>query len=181
MQTSSSWVGGGCGVAGSAKGGELQTWLKFELGLELHPRGGVGPGRGRQGGETEGANAWTQAWRDDRLSCPQRGSMTDHPLGQIKLALKDGDEPFTQAGESKGFDLLEFWRWSTSDLVDNATRGVLAEYIVAKALKIETLRPRQSWAPWDLTWNAPGAAMIKLEVKSAAYSKAGVLINFRML
>lgn len=44
--------------------------------------------------------------------------MTDHPLGPIKLALKDGEEPFTQAGESKGFDLLEFWRWSTSDLVD---------------------------------------------------------------
>lgn len=95
--------------------------------------------------------------------------MEDHALDPIELVFKGGDEPFTKAGASVGFDLLEFWRWSTSDLVDNTTRGVLAEYIVAKALRLETLRPRQSWAPWDLTWNVRDGVTIKIEVKSAAY------------
>ena len=42
---------------------------------------------------------------------------------------KIGSEPFVYRGESIGADLLGFWHWAYSDLVSNATRGVLAEYI----------------------------------------------------
>ena len=31
------------------------------------------------------------------------------------------------------FNLLSFWKWAASDLVDNTWRGVPAEYLVAKA------------------------------------------------
>jgi len=64
--------------------------------------------------------------------------------------------------------LLGFWQWSRSDLVSNATRGVLAEYIVAKALGIDTGGVRGEWEAHDFTTNAG----VKIEVKSAAYMQS---------
>jgi hypothetical protein len=61
--------------------------------------------------------------------------------------------------------LLEFWQWSASDLVDNTTRGILAEFIVASALRVPLDGPRESWAAYDLT--TPDG--VTVEVKSAAY------------
>jgi hypothetical protein len=52
-----------------------------------------------------------------------------------------------------------------SDLVSNATRGRLAEYIVARALGISTDMIRDEWGAVDLTT----AAGLKVEVKSAAF------------
>lgn len=52
-----------------------------------------------------------------------------------------------------------------SDLVSNATRGRLAEYIVARALGISTAGVRDEWAAYDLI--TPHG--IRIEVKSAAY------------
>jgi len=49
--------------------------------------------------------------------------------------------------------------------VSNATRGVLAEFLVAMALGVPPDQPREEWAAWDLT--TPEG--IKVEVKSAAY------------
>lgn len=60
---------------------------------------------------------------------------------------------------------LEFWQWSASDLVSNATRGVLAEYIVALALGGPMEPVRREWDAYDLKL-ADGT---KVEVKSAAY------------
>lgn len=57
----------------------------------------------------------------------------------------------------------EFWEWAYDDLLTNTTRGVLAEYIVAKALG--TLdRKRVEWDNYDLRVDGIG-----VEVKSAAY------------
>jgi hypothetical protein len=53
-------------------------------------------------------------------------------------ALRSGKEPFHSGGLDLGFSLLEFWRWRSSDLVSNTLRGVLAEFIVAKALDLPT-------------------------------------------
>jgi hypothetical protein len=86
-------------------------------------------------------------------------------LGRLKLSLKTGDEPFISEGLQTGCTLLEFWRWSVSDLISNATRGRLAEFIVAKALGISTSTPRDEWAAYDLVTPAG----VKVEVKSAAY------------
>lgn len=56
-------------------------------------------------------------------------------------------------------------RWSSSDLVSNTLRGVLAEFIVAKALDLPTDSVRVEWDKCDLT--TPSG--LRLEVKSAAY------------
>lgn len=90
-------------------------------------------------------------------------------LGPLELQLKSGKETFTSDGAPLDFDVLEFWRWSTSDLVDNTTRGVLAEFIVAKALGIDTTLPREGWATWDLNWRVAPDTTLAIEVKSAAY------------
>ena len=85
-------------------------------------------------------------------------------LGPIQLKRRGGQESFHIAGRPLGFDLLSFWQWSSSDLVSNATRGVVAEYLVAQALGVAG-GVREEWAPYDV--DAPGG--IRVEVKSAAY------------
>ena len=57
----------------------------------------------------------------------------------------------------------DFWRWAFSDVRDNVTRGVLAEWLVGLALRcVDGVRP--AWADHDLLSDG-----IKIEVKSAAY------------
>lgn len=59
--------------------------------------------------------------------------------------------------------LRSFWSWSTSDLLDNTTRGFLAEHLVAQALGDSAGKRTESWANWDLvTRNG-----IKIEVKTS--------------
>lgn len=48
---------------------------------------------------------------------------------------RSGGEGFHATGRPLGFDLLSFWQWSCSDLVGNALRGLVAEYLVARAVK----------------------------------------------
>ncbi|MDX2308005.1 MAG: hypothetical protein NW216_07200 [Hyphomicrobium sp.] len=81
---------------------------------------------------------------------------------------KSGSEPFHDGGHPVGGTLLEFWQWSASDLVSNATRGVLAEYIVALALGGAWEPMRREWDAYDLKL----ANGTKIEVKSAAYVQA---------
>ena len=88
-------------------------------------------------------------------------------LGPIAATRKTGDETFTVAGAEPRFTLLDFWRWSVSDLVSNATRGILAEFIVAQALGLARHDVRQEWASYDLYM--PNPDDIKVEVKSAAH------------
>ena len=61
---------------------------------------------------------------------------------------KHGNEPLHQQEVTLPFILLDFWKWSVSDLLSNATRGRLAEFIVATALKIPLDRIRDEWAAW---------------------------------
>lgn len=86
-------------------------------------------------------------------------------LGLLQISRKSGSEPFHHDDQQVGFDLLDFWRWSGSDLIGNTARGVLTEYIVAKAVGIPTSGVRDGWAPYDL--QSPDG--IKIEVKSAAF------------
>ncbi len=90
--------------------------------------------------------------------------LNDEGYPELKIARKTGREPFTRAGKQLDHTLLDFWRWSASDLVSNATRGILAEYIVASALGCLT-DVRREWDAFDLL--TPSG--IKVEVKSAAY------------
>lgn len=85
----------------------------------------------------------------------------------LKANPKDGSERFHTDTIEHDFDLLSFWKWSTSDLVSNTARGVLAEYIVAKALG-STEDLRSEWRAFDIL--TPEGT--KVEVKSAAYVQA---------
>lgn len=82
----------------------------------------------------------------------------------ISIEPKSGAERFHNDGQALGTTLLDFWRWSASDLVSNATRGILAEYIVAQALGLAT-GVRAEWDAYDLVTESG----LKVEVKSAAY------------
>ncbi len=86
-------------------------------------------------------------------------------LDHIKASLKTGEEPLCFKNKSLNFTLLDFWKWSVSDILSNATRGRLAEFIVATAMGIDVTNVREEWDAYDLiTSNG-----IKLEIKSAAY------------
>ncbi|MGI4787775.1 MAG: hypothetical protein ACRYFS_02880 [Janthinobacterium lividum] len=81
-----------------------------------------------------------------------------------QITRKTGAEPFRCGDILLNRTLLDFWRWSSSDLVSNTLRGVLAEYIVACALDIP-YNQRVEWDAFDLkTQNG-----LNIEVKSAAY------------
>ena len=58
----------------------------------------------------------------------------------------------------------DFWKWAYSDFLSNALRGVLAEYIVAKAANC-THNLRIEWDAHDLEPKPE----LRIEVKSAAY------------
>lgn len=86
-------------------------------------------------------------------------------FSQLKASRKTGEEKFYRNGNPLDLSLLSFWQWSASDLVSNATRGILAEYIVATALGLADLEVRAEWNAFDLLMKDG----IKIEVKSAAY------------
>lgn len=73
---------------------------------------------------------------------------------------KNGSETFCGAD----FALLEFWQWSSSDLLNNALRGKLAEFLVAKAIGAAD-GIRTEWDAVDVI--SPSG--IRIEVKCAAY------------
>lgn len=86
-------------------------------------------------------------------------------LSRIIATSLTGAEPIHDGGRAIGPTVLDFWRWSVSDLLSNVTRSRLAEFLIANALGIDTAPPRDEWAAWDLT--SPEG--IKIEVKCSAY------------
>jgi hypothetical protein len=80
---------------------------------------------------------------------------------------RSGNEPVVAASGPTGLVLRDFWAWSASDLLSNATRGIFAEYLVAAALGVHG-GVRSEWDAFDLL--AEGG--VRVEVKSAAYLQA---------
>ena len=85
-------------------------------------------------------------------------------LPKIIAEKKKGTEKFQIKNQILNFNLSEFWSWNQSDLIENRTRGVLAEFIIKKALDINSEK-RVEWDNFDLITNKGK----KLEIKSAAY------------
>lgn len=83
---------------------------------------------------------------------------------KIKITKKTGNEAFEVAGTDISLSLQDFWSWSSSDLTNNALRGILAEFIVASALNLND-GVRKEWDAYDLE-TTDG---IKIEIKSASY------------
>ena len=113
------------------------------------------------------------AFLDALLMCEYEDMSTPLTLPPIAACRKTGLERFQAEGADAGFNLLDFWQWSVSDLVSNATRGILAEYIVARALGLGT-GIRNEWDAFDL--RTPSG--LKIEVKSAAYLQSWFQKNF---
>jgi len=59
--------------------------------------------------------------------------------------------------------VCDFWQWSFSDLMQNTTRGILAEYIVAALLGID-YRVRNPWDAFDL--ELPDGRTIEIKTMS---------------
>ncbi len=85
-------------------------------------------------------------------------------LKAINVIPKTGKESFLCLNKEIDFTLIEFWSWSQSDLLNNSLRGVLAEFLVKKALNIKDSY-RVEWDAYDLK-TIEG---LKIEIKSSAY------------
>jgi hypothetical protein len=99
---------------------------------------------------------------------------------KLQPTRKTGAEPFTEADAPLGFSVLDFWQWSSSNLVGNALRGLVAEFLVARAVGADG-DIRSEWDSSDVTT----ATGLRIEVKSAAYlqswaQRAESLISFDM-
>lgn len=71
-------------------------------------------------------------------------------LPSLKCSLKSGQENLTYFGKSTNFRLIDFWRWSMSDILSNSTRGKLAEFIVGTATGTDFASPRDEWECFDI-------------------------------
>lgn len=72
-----------------------------------------------------------------------------------------GNEPFTEIGAT----VRDFWSWAMSNLKANATRGYLAEFLVARA--VGATGPRIEWDAYDV--RAPDGTTI--EVKTTGHAQ----------
>lgn len=90
----------------------------------------------------------------------------------IKVAKKTGEEFFTSSEKALKIQVTDFWKWSVSDLVSNATRGILAEFLVASALELSG-GVRNEWDAFDILMRDG----TKIEVKSAAYLQSWAHAN----
>ncbi len=98
-------------------------------------------------------------------------------LDKIVTEPKTGEERLICNNQSTEVKLIDFWRWSVSDIVSNATRGRFAEFIVATALNIDLNVVRDEWSAYDLI--SPEG--IKIEVKSASYLQSWFQRNFSLI
>ncbi len=89
-----------------------------------------------------------------------------YALPRPRVDFLTGNEHFKFKGKSIGVKVKDFWQWFASDLINNAIRGILAEYLVGVAIKAQDITyPREPWAAYDL-FLRDGT---KIEVKTGAY------------
>lgn len=89
--------------------------------------------------------------------------MPDLPYPARPAPFLSGAEPLHHGGIPMGSTVLDFWQWASSDLLSNAARGTLAEFLVAAALGLGRTT-RVEWDAFDLV--TPEG--LRIEVKSAA-------------
>lgn len=87
--------------------------------------------------------------------------MSLHALEATRLT---GAEPFHRSGQHLGFDLRSFWQWACSDINGNALRGLVAEYLVGRAVGGDG-GVRTEWHAYDVVTSSG----LKVEVKTSAY------------
>lgn len=83
------------------------------------------------------------------------------PIVPPPVAPLEGGERFSGLDADVG----EFWRFAMSDLKANTVRGLLAEFLISRALGLH--EPVNAWGEHDLVWEG-----ITINVKSSAYLQA---------
>ena len=96
-----------------------------------------------------------------------KSSQLNLRLAEQKVKTKLGREEFFSKGTDINIHVLDFWKWSGSNLLINTTRGVLAEFLVASSLGLVN-EPRNNWDSYDIELKSG----VKIEVKSAAKYQA---------
>ena len=86
------------------------------------------------------------------------------------------DKPFClNAGKAilngQSRKVLDFWSWAYSDLMQNITRGYVAQYIVAWALGVDK-KPNYPWESFDL--RSPKPHNKRIEVKSTSFLQSWI-------
>lgn len=71
-------------------------------------------------------------------------------------------EEFTLGEEKLGFNLVDFWRFKYSNIYD--IQGAIAEFIVAKALGLDTASNIEYWTLWDIDYRG-----MRIEIKETSY------------
>lgn len=85
-------------------------------------------------------------------------------LPEIKTELKSGKENFLLNGIEQDYSLIDFWSWNQSNLIENRTRGILAEYIVLNALEVKS-NDRIEWDVYDIITKSG----VKIEIKTVGH------------
>lgn len=79
--------------------------------------------------------------------------------GGVEQAHLSGEEEL-----APGAKVIDFWAWALGDLRLNSTRGLLAQFLVARAVG-DARRIDDGWGPYDVLSDTG----IKIEVKSSGY------------
>lgn len=81
-----------------------------------------------------------------------------------------GNENLISDGQYLSSTIEDFWRWAYSDLIQNTNRGVFAEFLVAKAIGLNTDADRSAWTAYDLDGPVIQSTGVRsrIEVKCAA-------------
>lgn len=95
-------------------------------------------------------------------------------LAAIIASLKTGEEKLSIDNQVLSYSLLDFWRWSASDILSNAMRGRFAEFIVGSAIDLDIQQLRHEWAAYDLR----SKEGIEIEVKSSAYLQSWQQVKY---
>lgn len=119
----------------------------------------------RFGGKNKAYTLFGDFMKENNINYYGPGHDIMKGLGKIIATPKYGNEAVSSNGINTGYTLIDFWRWSSSDLVSNTIRGLLAEFIVGTAIKFDPGIPRQEWEAFDLIIDN----RIRIEVKSSAY------------
>ena len=79
--------------------------------------------------------------------------------------------------DNKEFTVLNFWQYGFSNPNSNIIRGVLAEFLVEKALHDEAdIGLRNPWDDFDVEYRGK-----KVEIKSCSYLQDWETINYSMV
>jgi len=103
-------------------------------------------------------------------------------LDYNRFEVKSGNETLKFKNRKLNHKLIEFWRWSSSDLLSNSLRGKFAEYIIAIAMDLNLNYSRDEWSAYDLEAlieiEEEKYISIKIEVKSSSYIQTWVQNGF---